>query len=477
MLLAASGRGDAGDVINVKDQPFGAKGDGWSDDTAAIQRAIVAAAGRPILVPSGTYVITSSLTYRTSTTSDAPGLQLSGDGMLHTIFDNRVSGGPLLSIDGSVTPGTFQKGGWLRDFSIRTTTSPGLSHGLELRGGWYYTLERLRIARLTGDGIRLTSALGDPDAPAFVTIRQSEVRSNLGIGIHFNSSPGVVNTGGVEISGSQIVSNAGGGIKYVGIGGAIVNSSVAYNGGFGGLHIKYNGGGPAALTVRNVEFDANTGAHVRVDAGGPFNIETSQFQFQDIADGRGFQPTKGLVIGDGTANPLANVRVWGARVRSTPAAPRHAVTMYEIARNASDVTVLDTAWLAFGGKNATRFADEGTNTSIRDGGAWIFFAERHVLQSPVTSPYTPDLLSGSLHRLRVDKSPLAIRAPTGAADGRRIVFSIFNNTGGPLIVDFDPVYLQPTFVPPASGKRKTATFLYDRSSRGWILVGQWSSDF
>src|SRR5262249_15664691 len=153
-----AGAGSADEVINVKDQPFGAKGDGLSDDTAPIQRAIIAAAGRPILVPAGIYVITSSLTQRTTTT-DAPGLHLSGAGMGRTICANRVSRGPLLSIDGSVTAGTFQKGGWLRDFSITTTTSPGSSHGIEVKGAWYYTLERLRVARLTGDGVRLSSTL------------------------------------------------------------------------------------------------------------------------------------------------------------------------------------------------------------------------------------------------------------------------------------------------------------------------------
>jgi pectate lyase-like protein len=476
LLGANGGGGNAGDTVNVKNPPFGAKGDGHSDDTSAIQRAIVAAAGRPIFVPSGTYVITSSLTYGTVASTDMPGLQLAGAGMLHTVFDNRVDG-PLLAINGAATARTFQKGGWLRDFSIKTTLSSRMAHGIELKGGWYYTIERVRISGLTGDGIRLTSALGDPDSPAYVSIRQCEIQSNGGIGINFNSAANVVNTSGVDISSSHIVLNRGGGIKYVGIGGSIMNSSVAYNDGFGGLHVKYNGAGPAALTVRNVEFDANTGAHVRIDAGGPFDFATSQFQFDDIADGRGFQPTKGLVVGDGSTKPLANVRVWGARVKSSPANPTRPTTMFDIARNAGDVTILDTTWLAFTGKNATRFSDAGINTSIRDGGAWLLATEAQVIQSPVVSPYSPDLLAGTLHRLRVDKSPLTIRAPVGAGDGRRIIFSIFNNSGGALTVDFDPVYLQPPFSPPPAGKRKTAMFMYDRSSGGWIIVGQWSSDF
>lgn len=51
-------------VINVTDERFGAKGDGLSDDTIAIQRAIdyaAAAGGGVVEIPSGTYMINSTL--------------------------------------------------------------------------------------------------------------------------------------------------------------------------------------------------------------------------------------------------------------------------------------------------------------------------------------------------------------------------------------------------------------------------------
>jgi len=59
------------DVVNVKD--FGAKGDGVTDDTTAIQLALNSAAGRTCYIPSGNYNVSSPLVFK-----------ISGNGLLNS---------------------------------------------------------------------------------------------------------------------------------------------------------------------------------------------------------------------------------------------------------------------------------------------------------------------------------------------------------------------------------------------------------
>jgi len=67
----------AGDTINVR--YFGAKGDGVTDDTAALNAAMTAAEGKVLYIPAGTYLTTTGLAIPSNT-------EVRGDGMWNTLI-------------------------------------------------------------------------------------------------------------------------------------------------------------------------------------------------------------------------------------------------------------------------------------------------------------------------------------------------------------------------------------------------------
>ena len=138
------------DVVSVKD--FGAVGDGSADDTAAIQAALTAAAGKTLYFPSGQYKISTSLIVEASyTTILGAGkgnarIVFSGatDGIILkngvslsqivieniSIFTSNTSGGKALHIDFSTGGGSFHR---INNVYIGITGSGRWEYGLYAR--------------------------------------------------------------------------------------------------------------------------------------------------------------------------------------------------------------------------------------------------------------------------------------------------------------------------------------------------------
>lgn len=338
--------------VNVRD--YGATGNGTTDDTAAIQAAITAAAGRQVFVPPGTYVVTSTVAY--STSGNTAGLKIAGAGMYHTVFDNRVASGPMIRIDGDGTAAQSQRGAVLEGFTITTTTSPANSDGIEFVASWNMRVEGVRIHGLTGNGI-VGISTGDPDSSAYFVITRSLFTSNTKWGIDLQDSGLTIVFG--EVSRNQFQSNTAGGIRMSGQLMRVIQNSFVLSG--IGLHIKDGGGSsPRNVAIFDNEFQSSVTAHIKIDYG--VGIEGGRNHLNADDQFGSFQPPVAVDIGSGAGLPNAvKFSRDVVRILNRGANPH---TVYRIGVNASNVVIETPIFTSLDG--ATKYTDAGFKTSLID---------------------------------------------------------------------------------------------------------------
>ena len=266
------------DMLNVRD--FGAKGDGTTDDTAAIQAALDAASTRGIsavLFPTGTYKVSvttadnnffAALTVHSGQRLlfDAATLQLTANGYdfyavlnIHNVNNVTVEGGLTIIGDReSHTATTGESGHGIRivnshnvhvsDVDIRYTWGDGVcvgGNGTMAEISQNVTLERIRTYKCSRNGLSIIEADG-------VVVRDCDFtytdRTAPQYGIDVEPNLGTATN--ITIENVRMLNN--------GIGGFALYTTKATL--------------PGVLTLRNIETDAKTIIYTSSAAGGTFDV-------------------------------------------------------------------------------------------------------------------------------------------------------------------------------------------------------------
>lgn len=152
------------DWFNVKAN--GAKGDGVTDDTAAIAKSLTQAAvkGGVVYLPAGTYLTSASLVI------GADGVYIAGDGMAATTI--KPAAGANFDVISTAIPAAAGTAGFVRNFigvrdltidgSAMAGTTAGAGNGIHLYGARYSRIYDVNITGVPNFGILL-----DGDATNF----------------------------------------------------------------------------------------------------------------------------------------------------------------------------------------------------------------------------------------------------------------------------------------------------------------------
>jgi hypothetical protein len=244
----------------------GAKGDGQTDDTAAIQKAIDA--GGSVQFPTGTYRLTRTITVELEKTGF---VALSADGTARVVM---AGAGPAFQFigthAGSAAPEQFKPNVWERQ---RTPRVDGLeivgahaeADGIAAKGTMQLTL-RCVVIREARHAVRLHERNRN------ILISDCHFYHNRGIGVFYDH----VNFHQSNITGSHISYNAGGGIvvrggdvRNIHIGNCDIESNMAANApATANILIDSTGGsvGEVAITGCTIQHNPNgpESANIRI---------------------------------------------------------------------------------------------------------------------------------------------------------------------------------------------------------------------
>lgn len=200
-------------MINVTSAPYNATGNGSTDDTAAIQAAITAAAGLPtgseVYFPAGTYKITSVLNIGGLATGK--GMQLRGDGRGDTIIApagsfNSIAVGSSSNVtikNMSIVPSVTQTGGTAIVSNLTTNLTlqdliiNNAYQGFVSNADSNFLVDNVDFVGILNDGIVVQGG-------GFGSMRDLTMGGTLRSGTNTGSGIHIISTGGVFMSNCDV---------------------------------------------------------------------------------------------------------------------------------------------------------------------------------------------------------------------------------------------------------------------------------
>jgi hypothetical protein len=258
-------------VLNVKQ--FGAKGDGSTDDYAAVQATITAALKSD--GPGRIYFPESALPYKIGTSLEcndqtAAGnyrrsVEIFGAGQHRTTVLNRAA---IACFKHTLTQSQGDNNYFARGFQIHDLnilgdgTTPANSSGVWVQGAYYPIFQNLYISTMTLHGIFAPADVrwANPDSYscADILVQDCTILSCGGWGVNNQSFASAL-----KIRSPYIVSNVGGGVYLEGsvheiTGGAVAGNGAAADANSFGIHIARSANGtPQNCIVQQCEIDNN----------------------------------------------------------------------------------------------------------------------------------------------------------------------------------------------------------------------------
>ena len=377
------------DVVSVKD--FGAVGDGLTDDTAAIQAAINAAAGRTVFIPAGTYKITDTLSYNVTKTFGAfsPGIKLMGDGMVKTFLNHQAPNKPLIDIDSGSHGGSYEAsmGSLIAELAIVQNSSPAIANtvGIRVLNGYQIKIDHVYIKGMTSHGIELANGLYIDDGWNMVSITQCWIDACLGWGIKADGTSGRNEGSYTYLREVFFQSNGTNSASPVPPSGGMIwkgqilvmESSGFANGNYNcGLFIKGEAGLGQTVNLRNSTFENCFQKSLYCTGVLVFNAINCQiYNNNDYTALRGFEF-------DGSSFVVRQVRIENTTVRATSGNTN--IVAFKISGGNADLyscRVRNTNWENFDFATQTRF-DGWQFDNVKDCGELVIETSTVVLYRP-----------------------------------------------------------------------------------------------